>query len=206
MIKIRRNLFCVWFWLGWSKLDVQILPIIEKDLSSSETVTLTVFAVTNHDATVCMLASNIKGCHNIDTIKDITLNEHNLIFELHTPGMISMTDRQVEHVNKNGMCIIFTTLNFQMVEKEKLLLKNQTLAFDKPMRHFILKRCKDLQIRVMDVKERHNKDVWKLDTGLKTEELNEKIEGSNKKVLTLRCLTCNYYTLKVLKLQFLCLF
>ena len=40
---------------------MQILPVIEKDLFSSETVTLTVFAVTNHDATVGIFTPNIKG-------------------------------------------------------------------------------------------------------------------------------------------------
>ena len=69
-----------------------------------------------------------------------------------------------------------------MIEKEKLPFRNQTLAFDNPMKRYNLKRCKDLHIRVMDVKDRHNKDVWQLDTGLKTEELMEKAEGANTKV------------------------
>ena len=50
--KIRRNGFCVWCWLGRCELDVQIMPFIDRDLLSSKTVVLNVFALTNHDAKV----------------------------------------------------------------------------------------------------------------------------------------------------------
>ena len=41
--------------------------------------------------------------------------------------------------------------------------KKRVLAYDKPMRRFILKTCKNLKIDVIDAKDRHNEDVWQIE-------------------------------------------
>ena len=46
-----------------------------------------------------------------------------------------------------------------MVQKEIQVTKQQILASDFT-RRFNLKTCKNLKIRVMDAKDRHNEDVW----------------------------------------------
>ena len=47
-----------------------------------------------------------------------------------------------------------------MVEADIQESKKQVLAYGKPMRRFILKTCKNLTVRVMETKDRHDKDVW----------------------------------------------
>ena len=57
-LKIRRKGFCVWCWLGRCELDVQIMPFIDEELWRSKTVTLTVFALADHDAKVSCIYMN----------------------------------------------------------------------------------------------------------------------------------------------------
>ena len=51
----------------------------------------------------------LKVVINIDTIKDIIHNEHNLIFESYAPEIIGMADRQLKYVKKKG-CVTFLQL------------------------------------------------------------------------------------------------
>ena len=52
-----------------------------------------------------------------------------------------------------------------MVEEDIQESKQQVLAYGKPMRRFVLKRCKNLNVRVMDTKDRHDEDVWQMVNG-----------------------------------------
>ena len=47
-----------------------------------------------------------------------------------------------------------------MVEAEIQESKKQVLAYGKPMRRFILKTCKNLTVRVLETRDRHDEDVW----------------------------------------------
>ena len=51
---------------------------------------------------------------------------------------------------------------FQVVEREIQESEEQVLAYGKPMRRFVLKRCKNLNVGVVGVKDRHNEDVWQM--------------------------------------------
>ena len=54
-IKLRRNHFCKWAFLGRCKLKVQIRPFIQSDLQQTDTVTLKVFAIKKSDVKVSNL-------------------------------------------------------------------------------------------------------------------------------------------------------
>ena len=41
----------------------------------------------------------------------------------------------------------------------------QVLAHGKPMSRFVLKSCENLKVRVIDAKDRHDKDVWRIVNG-----------------------------------------
>ena len=59
--------------------------------------------------------------------------------------------------------LVWFDLNlFQVVEEEIEASKKQVLAYGKPMRRLVLKKCKNLKIQVMDAKDRHDKDVWQI--------------------------------------------
>ena len=49
-----------------------------------------------------------------------------------------------------------------MVEAEIQESKKQVLAYGKPMRRYILKTCKNLTVKVIETKDRHDEDVWQV--------------------------------------------
>ena len=54
-IKLRRNHFCWWAFIGRCTLEVQIRPYIQNDLLQTDTVTLKVFAIKACDVKVSIL-------------------------------------------------------------------------------------------------------------------------------------------------------
>ena len=56
-IKLRRNHFCLWAFIGMCTLEVQIRPYIQNDLLQTDTVTLKVFAIKACDVkvSICVL-------------------------------------------------------------------------------------------------------------------------------------------------------